>query len=74
MVRLNTAGLWERLTTPNRSRNRLAREIGVSPGCIATPVKARRTPSGLTRRRTRKSLGEDDSDGLFRLEDRHEQP
>ena len=64
MVRLNTAAL----------QNRLAREIGVSPGCIATPVKAGRTPSGLIRRRTRKVLGEDDSGDLLRLKDRHEQP
>ena len=74
VVRLNTAALGERVTTPNRSRNRLAKEIGVSPGCMATPVNGRRTPSSRIRRRMRKVLGADDFDDLFRLEDGHGQP
>ena len=43
VVRLNTEALWERLTTLNRSQNRLASEIGVGPAaCRRRSTRGRR--------------------------------
>ena len=59
VVRLDTAALWERLTTLNRSQNWLAREIGVSPGYMSMLVNGERSPSGRIRRRMLKALNLD---------------
>ena len=74
VVRLNTAALWKRLTTLNRSQNWLARETGVSPGYMSMLVNGERSPSGRIRRRMQTVLGVDDFNQLFTMEDRHEQP
>ena len=73
VVRLNTAALWKRLTTLNRSQNWLARQIGISPGYMSMLVNAGRTPSGRIRQRMQKALGVHDFDELFTMEDEHEQ-
>ena len=44
VVRLNTAILWKRLSTLNRSQNWLARETGVSPGYMSMLVNGERSP------------------------------
>ena len=73
VVRLDTAALWKRLTTLNRSQNWLAREIGVSPGYMSMLVNGERSPSGRIRRRMQKVLGVDDFNQFFTMEDRHDQ-
>ena len=73
VVRLDTAALWKRLTTLNRSQNWLARETGVSPGYMSMLVNGERSPSGRIRRRMQKVLGVDDFNQLFTMEDRHDQ-
>ena len=73
VVRLDTAALWKRLTTLNRSQNWLAREIGISPGYMSMLVNGERSPSGRIRRRMQKVLGVDDFNQLFTMEDRHDQ-
>ena len=73
VVRLDTAALWQRLTTLNRSQNWLAREIGVSPGYTSMLVNGERSPSGRIRRRMLKALGLTEFRQLFKVEDRHEQ-
>ena len=73
VVRLDTAALWQRLTTLNRSQNWLAREIGVSPGYMSMLVNGERSPSGRIRRRMLKALELTDFQQLFKMEDRHEQ-
>ena len=65
VVRLDTAALWERLTTLNRSQNWLTREVGVSPGYMSMLVNGGRSPSGRIRRRMLKALGLDDFQQLF---------
>ena len=74
VVRLDTAALWKRLTTLNRSQNWLARETGVSPGYMSMLVNGERSPSGRIRRRMQKVLSVDEFDQLFTMEDRHDQP
>ena len=74
VVRLDTAALWKRLTTLNRSQNWLARETGVSPGYMSMLVNGERSPSGRIRRRMQKVLGVDEFNQLFTMEDRHDQP
>ena len=73
VVRLDTAALWERLTTLNRSQNWLARETGVSPGYMSMLVNGERSPSERIRRRMQRVLGVDDFNQLFTMEDRHDQ-
>ena len=73
VVRLDTAALWKRLTTLNRSQNWLARETGVSPGYMSMLVNGERSPSGRIRRRMQKVLGVDDFNQLFTMEYRHDQ-
>ncbi len=71
VVRLDTAALWERLSTLDRSQNWLAREVGVSPGYMSMLVNGGRSPSDRIRRRMLRALGFDDFDRLFTMEDRH---
>ena len=68
VVRLDTAALWERLTTLNRSQNWLAREVGVSPGYMSMLVNGERSPSGRIRRRMLKALGLNHFQQLFTME------
>ena len=53
----------------NRSQNWLAREAGISPGYLSTLVNKGRAPSGRIRRRMQKTLGVNNFQELFRLED-----
>ena len=53
----------------NRSQSWLAREIGVSPGCVSTLVNTGRAPSGRIRRRMLKALELTRFEDLFRLEE-----
>ena len=64
VVRLKTTALWERL----------ARQIGVSPGYISMLVNGERAPSGRIRLRMLRALGVDDFHQLFRLEDQDDDP
>ena len=67
--RLDAAALWKRLSLLNRSQNWLAREVGISPGYLSTLVNEGRAPSGRIRRRMQKTLGVNNFQELFRLED-----
>lgn len=73
VVRLDTASLWERLNTLDRSQNWLAAEIGVTPAYVSLLVNGRRSPSERIRRRMLKALGLADFNQLFTREERDEQ-
>ena len=73
VVRIDAAAFWRRLNTLNRSQNRLAREVGISPSYVSMLVNGQRSPSGRIRRRMLKALGLEDFDDLFTMEDRDEQ-
>ena len=57
-VRLDAAALRERPALLNPSRNRFAKEIGISPGHTSMSANnEERSPSGRIRRRMQKALG-----------------
>ena len=74
VVRLDAAALLERLNLLGRSQNWLARQVGVSPGCMSMLVNGGRSPSGRIRRRMQKALGAARSHHIFKTEDKHEPP
>ena len=68
-VRLKAEALWEILDRLNMTQSELARSLGITRGYLSLLVGGRRSPSPAVRRRMQDTLGVEDFDVLFTMED-----
>ena len=67
-VMLKAEVLWEILDRLNMTQNELARNLGITSGYVSLLIGGKRSPSAAIRQRMQDTLGVEEFDVLFAME------